>query len=128
MLTRPLPRERESLIVCAPVQWNRLLVRTAHMAERHLNTVDEWLDRFMDLDAYLAKGGSLLDLPVSALDGVPPAMVNSIVKRMGRERLDHHVRAPVRGDDPAPAAAQMNEIPAQDQPRAASDEAQRELH
>ncbi len=73
------------------------------MAERHTNTVDEWLDRFMDLEAYVATGRSLLDLPVSALDVVPPAMAYSIIKRMGRERLDHHVRAAASRETPPSA-------------------------
>ena len=97
------------------------------MAERHTNTVDEWLDRFNDLEAYLATGRSLLLLPVSALDVVPPAMAYSIIKRMGRERLDHHVRSP----DPSKSSESANPTahPCAVQPApAAPDDTRHELH
>ncbi len=98
------------------------------MAERHTNTVDEWLDRFMDLEAYLATGRSLLDLPVNALDVVPPAMAYSIIKRMGRERLDHHVRSQATGENPAQDAAAIGEPLAAQQADAACAETPPELH
>ena len=50
-------------------------------------SVGDWLDQFNDLDAYLAEGGRLLDLPVSALDMVPASIVQRMVKRMTLERL-----------------------------------------
>ncbi|HEU5273825.1 MAG TPA: hypothetical protein VFU97_09195 [Xanthobacteraceae bacterium] len=69
------------------------------MATEKSVTVTEWLDRFMDLEAHLARGGSLLDLPIDALDSVPPDMVRSLVKQMGRERLNQigRVRDPRAG-------------------------------
>lgn len=97
------------------------------MAERHTNTVDEWLDRFNDLEAYLATGRSLLDLPVSALDVVPPAMAYSIIKRMGRERLDHHVRSPEQSKSSQRADATGQPCAAQPAP-ATPDDTRHELH
>ncbi len=120
--------ESDSLSYVLPSGRDRRFVRKTVMAARDSTTVDEWLDSFMDLDAYLAKGGSLLDLPVNALDAVPPAMARSLVKRMGRERLDHLVRADAPRENSAQGANATGETPAEPQATATRDETQPELH
>ena len=74
--------------VSSEIEHKDRFTRTIGMATDKSITVTEWLDRFMDLEAHLARGGSLLDLPIDALDSVPPDMVRSLVKQMGRERLN----------------------------------------
>lgn len=75
-------------LLSSEIVHKRRFARTIAMATEKSVTVTEWLDRFMDLEAHLARGGSLLDLPIDALDSVPPDMVRSLVKQMGRERLN----------------------------------------
>jgi hypothetical protein len=53
------------------------------MAETE-RTTREWITIFKDLDAYIAKGGRLLDLPV--MSQWPPQMVQSIAEELGREQ------------------------------------------
>ncbi len=84
-------------------------------------SVAEWLEGFMDLDAYLANGGNLLDLPIDALDTVPPAMVRSLVKRMSRERADLIARFRAHRNDQAKREAEASEPPTEPEPDAASD-------
>ncbi len=84
-------------------------------------SVAEWLEGFMDLDAYIANGGNLLDLPIDALDTVPPAMVRSLVKRMSRERADLIARFRAHRDDQATRDAAAGEKAAEPQPGAAPD-------
>lgn len=80
------------------------------MATEKSITVAEWLDRFMDLDAYIANGGSLLDLPVDSLDTLPPDMVRSLVKQMGRERLNQFGRLREHQGNSADDATRMGEV------------------
>jgi hypothetical protein len=51
-------------------------------------TLKEWLDIFMDLDAYIAKGGRLLDLPMIPLEDLPPQALELIFEQVGHEKLD----------------------------------------
>jgi hypothetical protein len=51
-------------------------------------TLKEWLIIFLDLDAYIAKGGRLGDLPLPPLQNMPPEALDTIAERMGAERLD----------------------------------------
>jgi hypothetical protein len=73
----------------------------SHMAADKPISVADWLDQFMDLDAYLANGGQLLDLPINALDMVHPSMVESLVRRMSEERMNHLARFRERRPNPA---------------------------
>ena len=57
------------------------------MAEDKSVSIDDWLDHLNDLDAYLAAGGPLLDLPISSLEMVPESIVQRMVKRITQERL-----------------------------------------
>jgi hypothetical protein len=50
-------------------------------------TLREWLDIYMDLDAYVAKGGRLLDLELYNPEDWPPDAQKYILERMGPERL-----------------------------------------
>lgn len=63
------------------------LVRNLTMAEDKSVSIDDWLDHLNDLDAYLAAGGALLDLPISSLEMVPESIVQRMVKRITHERL-----------------------------------------
>ncbi|HUI96797.1 MAG TPA: hypothetical protein VLX44_13650 [Xanthobacteraceae bacterium] len=64
-------------------------------------SVGDWLDQFVDLDTYIANGGQLLDLPINALDMVHPSMVESLVRRMSEERMNHLARFRDRRPNPA---------------------------
>ena len=57
------------------------------MSEDKSISIDEWLNHLNDLDAYLAAGGPLLDLPISSLEMVPESIVQRMVKRITQERL-----------------------------------------
>ena len=57
------------------------------MSEDKSVSIDEWLDHLNDLDAYLANGGPLLDLPIGSLEMVPESIVQRMVKRITQERL-----------------------------------------
>ena len=48
-------------------------------------TVREWLDIFTDLDAYIERGGQILDLPMSDPFASPAA--GMIAERIGSEKL-----------------------------------------
>jgi hypothetical protein len=51
-------------------------------------TIGQWLDIFMDLDAYIAKGGRLLELPIAPLEELSPDVRQLIIERMGHQRID----------------------------------------
>jgi len=51
-------------------------------------TLQEWLKAFGDLDAYMAGGGQLLDLPLTPMDELPPASVTAIYEQLSPDRLD----------------------------------------
>jgi hypothetical protein len=51
-------------------------------------TLRDWLEIYNDLDAYIARGGELLDLPVNTPAGFPPKIEKFIVERLGKEKLD----------------------------------------
>lgn len=50
-------------------------------------TLREWIDIHKDLDAYIASGGKLLELPINSIDQLPPAVINVIAQEMGPDRL-----------------------------------------
>jgi hypothetical protein len=84
-------------------------------------TVTEWLERFNDLEAYIADGGRLLDLPVTSLDTVPAEIVQRMVKQMTRERLKRFGRLRERIENRQAPDAESTEQPAEQQPPAASE-------
>ena len=51
-------------------------------------TLENWVEIYNDLDAYIARGGELLDLPVNSPADFPPEIEKRIVKRLGKEKLD----------------------------------------
>lgn len=91
-------------------------------------SVGDWLDQFMDLEAYIANGGQLLDLPINALDMVHPGMVESLVRRMCHERMNYLARFRDRRPNPVKRDASAGEKLAEPTAAAASDEPARELH
>jgi len=48
----------------------------------------EWLEIYSDLDAYIALGGELLNLPVTTPADFPPEIQKLIFERLGNEKLD----------------------------------------
>lgn len=103
---------RHRAFVIVPVSTGESLVRNLAMAEDNSISIDEWLDHLNDLDAYLANGGPLLDLPISSLEMVPESIVQRMVKRITqerlkkfgrfRERLETQGAADAEADAPAP--------------------------
>ena len=51
-------------------------------------TLKEWLEIYNDLDAYIARGGELLDLPVNSPADFPPEIEKFVLERLGKEKLD----------------------------------------
>jgi hypothetical protein len=51
-------------------------------------TLKDWLIIFADLDAYLAKGGRLGDLPLPPLQNMAPEALDMIAEQMGAEKLN----------------------------------------
>jgi hypothetical protein len=94
------------------------------MAANKPITVGDWLDQFMDLDAYLASGGQLLDLPINALDMVHPGMVESLVRRMSEERMNHLARFRERQPSSVPGVGETASEPA----AGTASETPKELH
>src|SRR5215470_3992921 len=90
-------------------------------------TVADWLDQFVDLDTYLANGGQLLDLPINALDMVHPSMVESLVRRMSEERMNHLARFRERRPNAAQREASAAEKASEPEAGTAP-EAPKELH
>jgi len=91
-------------------------------------TVADWLDQFMDLDAYLANGGQLLDLPINALDMVHPSMVESLVRRMSEERMNHLARFRERRPNPAQRDRGAGETPAEPAADTAAETTPKDVH
>lgn len=56
--------------------------------DRDRFTLRDYLEIYNDLDAYIARGGELLDLPVNTPADFPPEVEELIVKRLGKEKLD----------------------------------------
>lgn len=90
-------------------------------------SVADWLDQFMDLDAYLANGGQLLDLPINALDMVHPSMVESLVRRMCLERMNYLARFRERRPNPAKRDAAVVEKAAESAANAAAETTAKQL-
>jgi hypothetical protein len=80
-MSTPSPRlaEQEACLAIAPG------VGSGTMGEWIMATLGEWLDVFMDLDAYIAKGGRLLDLQL--LSSAPAEVEQAIADQLGTERL-----------------------------------------
>ena len=91
-------------------------------------SVADWLDQFMDLDAYLAGGGQLLDLPINALDMVHPSMVESLVRRMSEERMNHLARFRDRRPNPVQQREGSAGEKASEPEAGVAPEAAKELH
>lgn len=51
-------------------------------------TLREFLEIYGDLDAYIARGGELLDLPVTTPADFPPEIEKFVLERLGEEKLD----------------------------------------
>ena len=51
-------------------------------------TLKDWLIIFADLDAYIAKGGRLGDLPLPPLQNMPPEALAMIAEQLGAEKLN----------------------------------------
>ncbi len=51
-------------------------------------TLTEWLEIYNDLDAYIARGGELLDLPVNSPADFPPEIEKFVVERLDKEKID----------------------------------------
>jgi hypothetical protein len=90
-------------------------------------SVADWLDQFVDLDTYLANGGQLLDLPINALDMVHPGMVESLVRRMSEERMNHLARFRDRRPNPAQRDRAAGETAAEPEAGAASEQTPKDL-
>ena len=97
---------RHRAFVIVPVSTGESLVRNLAMAEDNSISIDEWLDHLNDLDAYLANGGPLLDLPISSLEMVPESIVQRMVKRITQERLKKFGRFRERLENQGPADAE----------------------
>jgi hypothetical protein len=50
-------------------------------------TVQEYLEIYRDLDAYMARGGRLLDLTLVPLNEVPPEVQQLIAEELGSEKM-----------------------------------------
>jgi len=90
-------------------------------------SVADWLDQFVDLDTYLANGGQLLDLPINALDMVHPGMVESLVRRMSEERMNHLARFRDRRPNPAQRDRAADEQAAEPEAGAALEQTSKDL-
>lgn len=51
-------------------------------------TFRQWLDIHMDLDGYIARGGSLLELPMNSIDQFPAPMTKIILSELGTQRVE----------------------------------------
>src|SRR5215469_12184412 len=100
--------------------------RFAMAADKPISVAD-WLDQFMDLDAYLANGGQLLDLPINALDMVHPGMVEALVRRMSEERMNHLARFRERRLNPAKRDRAADEQAAEPEAGAALEQTSKDL-
>jgi hypothetical protein len=68
-------------------------------------TLPEWLAIVLDLDAYIAKGGRLADLPLPPLQNMPAQELEMIAEQMGAERLNRVGRFYARlGEGPGNAS------------------------
>jgi hypothetical protein len=55
-------------------------------------TLKDWLAIVLDLDAYIAKGGRLADLPLPPLQNMPAQALEMIAEQMGAEKILHALR------------------------------------